>query len=133
MGDRFARFRAAWGDTWTNPLEGLPRRDQGRAGKLAYSGRPIPNPKDAEAIRELLSWHMRLTRRWLTLTAVGILLFAAMTGLFWLPGHLRASVSIWWASMIVLDFGAVLLLLYARRRLRRTAQANGWDLDAPHS
>jgi hypothetical protein len=121
VGERFARFRAAWGDTFTYPLKGLVIKDRRRLEKLATTGHQISDPYDAQGVRELIAWHGRLIRRLLPVGALA------------LPGFVAVDVFIMdrprWVTgvLVVVYLLAALLALNRHRRHLRTSQANGWS------
>ena len=126
VGKRFSNFRAAWGDTWTNPLKGMFWREQRRLAKLASSGQRILDAEDARRVRELAFWNLRLYGRFLTVVTVAVPLSLAIDGLSALLGHpLRP----WWHSVVSVAayLFAVLGLRHLRRQQTRTCQANEWN------
>jgi hypothetical protein len=122
MGERFSRFREAWGDTWEDPLKGLPFKERRRLNKLAQSGRRIADPQEAERVREAVSWMDRVSRRWLTLS-IGYLFLLPVMAVFWwtIGGPL-------WLGLVAVAVSIVPVwqILFLRRRLSRTIQSNGW-------
>jgi hypothetical protein len=119
MGERFSRFRAAWGDAMTDPLRGLPIKERRRLGKLATSGQKIADVQDAQRVQELISWQGRLMRRILPLITVG-LLFVAIDVLIGRP--------LWSTGFLIVAYVlAILLGLHVRRRHFQTSRVNGWS------
>jgi hypothetical protein len=96
-------------------------------GKLARSGQPITDPKDAERVRDYIFWVRRVAWRWLMLFAF-FALIDVVTIVVWLAsGHpLRFDRHVTYVGIFLVIVPLYWMLL---RREWRTAEANGWTLD----
>lgn len=92
--------------------------------KLAGSGERIDDPDDARTVRELISWDLRFTHRLLVLLFVGLAFVPVSGALLILVGRdMRWRLTALYAASTAV---AIFLLMYSRRRVKRTSAANGW-------